>query len=109
MNDWAIQLKNTKHIPVKKIPETLKGTTFQGYINISVNNLRNLFGEPTRKNTDILKTYLEWDLECDGIIFAIYDYNTWDNENEIDTMMEEFDQKQEEAISGLKSSIIISP
>lgn len=84
MNDWAIQLKNTKHIPVNKIPERLKGTTFQGYINISVNNLRKLFGEPTRKNTDTLKTYLEWDLECDGIIFAIYDYNTWDNENEID-------------------------
>lgn len=83
MNQWAIQLKNTKHIPVKNIPETLKGTVFQGYVCVSINELTSLFGEPTRKKTDPLKTYFEWDLECDGIIFAIYDYNSWDNENEI--------------------------
>ena len=84
MNDWAIQLKNTKHIPEKNIPTTLKGTAFQGFVFVSINELTSLFGEATRKNADPLKTYFEWDLECDGIIFAIYDYNTWDNENEID-------------------------
>lgn len=84
MNDWGIQLKNTKHIPEKNIPASLKGTVFQGFVFVSINELTSLFGEPTRKNADPLKTYFEWDLECDGIIFAIYDYNTWDNKNEID-------------------------
>ena len=79
MNDWAIQLKNTKHIPKEKI----RGTALQGYVDISLNDLRKLFGEETRKNTDPIKTHFEWDLECDGIIFTIYDYYTWEDENDI--------------------------
>lgn len=79
-SSWKQQLNIVQHIS----PDRIIGTSFQGYVFASINELTSLFGEPTRKNVDSLKTYLEWDLECDGIIFTIYDYNIWDTENEID-------------------------
>ena len=61
----------------KKTNLSTDGTSFQDVaFNASVNQLTNVFGEPTiQDNTGKDKTNFEWDMETDnGYVFTIYDW-----------------------------------
>lgn len=57
---------------IKETDNVIGTSWFQGTINTTANKLTKLFGEPYRYVDD--KTQYEWNLECNGISFSIYDY-----------------------------------
>ena len=58
----------------KKTNKSLDGTYYQKTINISYQNLVEIFGKPNGQ-TDKYKTTMEWDLENEkGNVVSIYDY-----------------------------------
>ena len=65
---------------VKKTTSSTDGTSFQDVtFKASVNQLINVFGEPTiQDNTGEDKTNFEWDMETDnGDVFSIYDWKEY--------------------------------
>ena len=65
---------------VKKTNSSTDGTSFQDVtFKASVNQLINVFGEPTiQDNTGEDKTNFEWDMETDnGDVFSIYDWKEY--------------------------------
>ena len=54
------------------------GTSLQGEINISYQDLVSVFGEPNTKN-DGYKTDAEWIGTIDGEVFTIYNYKSGKN------------------------------
>lgn len=64
----------------KKTNLSTDGTSFQNVtFKASVNQLINVFGEPTiQDNTGEDKTNFEWDMETDnGDVFSIYDWKEY--------------------------------
>lgn len=63
------------------------GTSLQGYVTCSYNHIKSKLGEPQYEDGDD-KVTTEWDIECNGKVFTIYDWKEYRNPPKGDTIYE---------------------